>query len=237
MQHRSRDAEASEACPSVRSKARNIPERRHGAEIIRNPRNDGWQGTNERKNGKEAERQKTHLQNGPHLAGAAARGSPRARLSAFHHGTCGNERTPPLSSCDALAGAELGRNGRYPFPAAIRSSDLTQAGRSAGRASLPEPPGSGVTNRRPREPHPLRRDGVTARRPCKGARLSGFNASRLQMSIANQIAILIFPSRWRAHVFFGVPDQNDGGRRCHAAPNGVHSGMIFRRRAACALRA
>ena len=172
MQHRSRDAEASEACPSVRSKARNIPERRHGAEIIRNPRNDGWQGTNERKNGKEAERQKTHLQNGPHLAGAAARGSPRARLSAFHHGTCGNERTPPLSSCDALAGAELGRNGRYPFPAAIRSSDLTQAGREcrpgviagAARERGDEPPPAGTAPAPPGRRH----------RPasCKGARLA-----------------------------------------------------------------
>src|ERR1700733_14218199 len=38
----------------------------------------------------------------------------RARLSAFHHGTCGSDRTPRLSSSYALPGTGLGRSGCYP---------------------------------------------------------------------------------------------------------------------------
>jgi hypothetical protein len=41
----------------------------------------------------------------------------RARLPAFHHGSCGSDRTPPLSSSHALPGTVLGRCGRYPLPA------------------------------------------------------------------------------------------------------------------------
>jgi len=37
--------------------------------------------------------------------------------------------------------------------------------------------------------------------------------------------------------FFGAPHQNDGDRRCQAALNGVHSGMIRGRRVEYALRA
>ena len=65
-----------------------------------------------------------------------------AHLSAFHCGTCGSDRTPPLNSSDALPGTELGRNGRYPLPAVVQCSDLSRTGHSAGRASDPEPPGS-----------------------------------------------------------------------------------------------
>jgi hypothetical protein len=36
----------------------------------------------------------------------AARPSGGARLSAFHHGTCGSERTPPLNSSYALPGTK-----------------------------------------------------------------------------------------------------------------------------------
>jgi len=56
-----------------------------------------------------------------------------ARLPAFHHGTCGSDRTPPLSSCDKLPRAELGRDGHYPPPAAIRYSEAYLAGRSSCR--------------------------------------------------------------------------------------------------------
>src|SRR5208282_6161875 len=57
----------------------------------------------------------------PRLAGAAppsehppsAREARRgARLSASHHGACGSEQTPQLSSSYALPGTELGRSGR-----------------------------------------------------------------------------------------------------------------------------
>ncbi len=37
--------------------------------------------------------------------------------------------------------------------------------------------------------------------------------------------------------FFGAPHQNDGGRRCQAAPNGVHPRIILRRRVECELSA
>src|SRR5271168_1554370 len=54
----------------------------------------------------------------------------RARLSAFHHGTCSSDRTPPLSSSHALPGTGLGRNGCYPPPAVLRCSGIYPAGRS-----------------------------------------------------------------------------------------------------------
>src|SRR5580704_5573381 len=68
----------------------------------------------------------------PHASGV--RGAPtkerlaptlrcgRARLSAFHHGSCGSDRTPPLSSSYALPGTGLGRDGCYPSPAVLRCS-------------------------------------------------------------------------------------------------------------------
>ena len=37
--------------------------------------------------------------------------------------------------------------------------------------------------------------------------------------------------------FWGVPHQNDGGRGCHAAPDGVHPGMILWRLVECESRA
>ena len=52
-----------------------------------------------------------------------------------------------------------------------------------------------------------------------------------------KLGLRFFPSPWRAHVFFGVPQQNDGGRRCRGAPSGVHSGMILWRGVECELRA
>ena len=40
---------------------------------------------------------------GGHRRGHGTRPSGRARLSAFHHGTCGSDRTPPLSSSHATS--------------------------------------------------------------------------------------------------------------------------------------
>jgi len=46
-----------------------------------------------------------------------------------------------------------------------------------------------------------------------------------------------FSKRLARACFFGAPHQNDGDRRCQAAPNGVHTALILRRRVEYALRA
>ena len=48
----------------------------------------------------------------PHPAGCGARAGGTRRLSAFHHGTCGSERTPPLSS--RRSSWDVVRGGGYP---------------------------------------------------------------------------------------------------------------------------
>ena len=58
------------------------------------------------------------------------------RLSAFHRGSCGSDRTPPLSSGLALPGT---RDCLCPSPASS-----SQTGHSAGRAYCPKPPGNGL---------------------------------------------------------------------------------------------
>jgi len=63
-----------------------------------------------------------------HLLRARQRSSGSARLSAFHHGACGSERTPPLSSSPRFLGRPLG-SGRYPPPAGLSAAKLL-AGRS-----------------------------------------------------------------------------------------------------------
>jgi hypothetical protein len=70
----------------------------------------------------------------------------RARLSAFHHGACGSDRTPPLSSSYALPGTERVRNGRYPLPA-VHSAAGYPADRSSCRpgVSTRSRPGAEVT--------------------------------------------------------------------------------------------
>ena len=90
-------------------------------------------------------------------SGCGARPAGRARLSAFHRGTCGSDRTPPLSSSYALPGMGLVRNGRYPFPA-IHSAAGCPADRSSCRpgVSTRSRPGAEVTSPHPREPHSLR---------------------------------------------------------------------------------
>ena len=51
----------------------------------------------------------------PHPSGCGRDPSGAARLSASHHGTCGSERTPPLSSRNVLPGTRL-KSWRYPPP-------------------------------------------------------------------------------------------------------------------------
>jgi len=79
-----------------------------------------------------------------------------ARLSAFHHGACCSERTPQLNSSHALPVTVLGRSRRYPLPAVSQCSDISRTGHSAGRACLPEPPGSGGDEPPPAGAAPLR---------------------------------------------------------------------------------
>jgi hypothetical protein len=112
---------------------------------------------------------------GPCQAGTAARhGSVglrrpvrfgRARLPAFHYGTCGRDRTFPLSSSHALPGTGLDRAKCYLIPAVLQYSGfprrpvLVPAGRIC-----PEPPGSVADEAAPAGtvPTPHRR----GHRPC-----------------------------------------------------------------------
>jgi hypothetical protein len=104
-------------------------------------------------------------------SGAARALTQRARLSAFHRGACGSDRTPPLNSSYALPGTELGRSGRYPLPA-VHSA--------AGCPAVPvvEPdgrkarsrPGAQLMRPRPQEPLLLRQPGSAGWRPFTGAR-------------------------------------------------------------------
>jgi hypothetical protein len=99
----------------------------------------------------------------PHLSDAARVQAARARLSAFHHGSCCSERTPQLSSRYALAGTWSGARPRWferpcalqrtiqdrTSPAGVTRSFLSQSSEfprrpvivPAGRNS-PKPPGS-----------------------------------------------------------------------------------------------
>jgi hypothetical protein len=65
----------------------------------------------------------------------------RAHLSASHHGTCGSERTPPLSFSRALPGTWL-KSGRYPPPPVPVQRRVSQTGRNAGRAPCRSRPGA-----------------------------------------------------------------------------------------------
>jgi hypothetical protein len=69
------------------------------------------------------------------------------RLSAFHHGSCVGDRTPPLSLEHALPGT---RQHACPSPASS-----SQTGHSAGRAYCPKPPGERRVSHHPRAPHSL----------------------------------------------------------------------------------
>jgi hypothetical protein len=96
----------------------------------------------------------------------------RARLPAFHHGTCGSDQTPPLSSSHALPGAGLSRDGRYPSPAALRCSGFYPAGRSSCRPGVlaRSRPGADRNSARGNRPRPdlpecLRQASLRARRP------------------------------------------------------------------------
>jgi hypothetical protein len=58
--------------------------------------------------------------------------------------------------------------GRYPLPAVTKCSDLSRTGHSAGRACLPEPPGSGGDEPPPAGAAPAPSAGITGRRPLSG---------------------------------------------------------------------
>jgi hypothetical protein len=83
--------------------------------------------------------------------GRGARSAERARLSAFHRGSCIGERTPPLSSSRASWDAALTGVTRLP-PIPVQRAPRRPVIVPAGRC--PEPPGSGLQIR-PRAPHPL----------------------------------------------------------------------------------
>ena len=81
-------------------------------------------------------------------ADAAAREASRARLSAFHHGTCGSDRTPPLSSSSRTSwdGATEGRMLSVPGrPSAAGDLARRPVIVPAGRFG-PEPPECGADN-------------------------------------------------------------------------------------------
>src|SRR5580700_119077 len=83
--------------------------------------------------------------------GHGARSAERARLSAFHRGSCLGERTPPLSSSRASWDPALTGVTRLP-PIPVQRAPRRPVIVPAGRC--PKPPGSGLQIR-PRAPHPL----------------------------------------------------------------------------------
>ncbi len=94
----------------------------------------------------------------PPLAGEVGRGrgsrsAERARLSAFHHGSCCSERTPQLNSSTRFLGPGVIRC--YLHLRLSQSSELPRRPVivPAGRLT-PEPPGNGLQIR-PRAPHSL----------------------------------------------------------------------------------
>ena len=90
----------------------------------------------------------------------------RARLPAFHHGTCGSDRTPPLSSSHALPGTGLAEGRALPAPGRPSAAGFTpRSGRNAGRAFYPEPPGSGDGEPPPAGTVPVASAGATGWRP------------------------------------------------------------------------
>src|SRR5208282_5915100 len=87
--------------------------------------------------------------------GRGSREASRARLTAFHHGTCCSDRTPQLNSSTRF----LGRRRHQVLPA----SDLSQSSGFPRRpVVMPDGrmtrsrPGAEVTSPRPREPLSLR---------------------------------------------------------------------------------
>ncbi len=87
--------------------------------------------------------------------GRGSREASRARLSAFHHGTCCSDRTPQLSSSTRFLG--LRRHQVLPASDLSQSSELPRRPVivPAGRMTRSRP-GAEVTSPRPREPLPLR---------------------------------------------------------------------------------
>ena len=125
--------------------------------------------TNVRKESKEAERRQTRSQR-PHPAGCGARGAPRARLSASHHGSCQRD-VGPQGSASGQASWDVVSPGVTRCLLSQSSGSTPRTGRNAGEHDARTRPGTAVTNHRPREPSlaPLAR--VIDQRPCTRARL------------------------------------------------------------------
>src|SRR5208282_3341171 len=85
---------------------------------------------------------------------AHTKSTRRARLTAFHRGTCCSEPTPQLSSRTRFLGLGRGARSRWfersrafqralPAPSCPRPATKSQTGHRAGRAFSRKPPGSG----------------------------------------------------------------------------------------------
>ena len=121
-----------------------------------------------RKEKKEAERRKTLFRNLRSLAGCSTRPSGRARLPAFHRGSCQRNSCIPTAQLRArLRGASTAkwRALSRPAPAPVAAS-TSRAGHSAGRL-IPEPPESSSD-----EPPPA---GTALAPPAAVTRLASFS--------------------------------------------------------------
>jgi len=125
---------------------------------------------NERKKSKEAERRQTRSQR-PHPAGCGARGAPRARLSASHHGSCQRD-VGPQGSASGQASWDVVSPGVTRCLLSQSSGSTPRTGRDAGEHDAQSRPGMAVTSRHARAPSlaPLAR--VIGQRPCTRARLT-----------------------------------------------------------------
>jgi len=106
--------------------------------------------TTTNKNKREAERRQAHFVQTSAPYGRGSRETSRARLTAFHHGACGSEPTPPLSS--RRASCDSAKKRALPASACPSPASYSQTGHHAGRAFSRSRPGAMVTSRRPREP-------------------------------------------------------------------------------------
>ena len=109
---------------------------------------------------KEAERRQTRIQP-PHLSGCGARGAPRARLSASHHGSCQRD-VGPQGSASGQASWDVVSPGVTRCLLSQSSGSTPRTGRNAGEHDAQSRPGVAVTSRHPRAPPPAPPCGVTA---------------------------------------------------------------------------
>ena len=123
----------------------------------------------ERKKSKEAERRQTRSQR-PHPAGCGARGAPRARLSASHHGSCQRD-VGPQGSASGQASWDVVSPGVTRCLLSQSSGSTPRTGRNAGEHDAQSRPGMAVTSRHARAPPPAPLARVIDQRPCTRARV------------------------------------------------------------------